>query len=152
MFGIDRLAYILRVLGDLNTELRTSTNPRLSFEIGLTRMVRPQSDLTLESLAARVEVLERALAQGAAATPAAAQPAAMAQQPASVPPAANAGYRRPTAAAQPAAPGVARPSSTYGSPACRAGRRLPKLANSSVPCRDLRKRGRRRSLLRRVLP
>ena len=108
MFGIDRLAYILRVLGDLNTELRTSTNPRLSFEIGLTRMVRPQSDLTLESLAARVEVLERALAQGAAAAPAAAQPAAMVQQPASVPPAANAGYRRPAAApavaAQPAAP------------------------------------------------
>ena len=112
MFGIDRLAYILRVLGDLNTELRTSTNPRLSFEIGLTRMVRPQSDLTLESLAARVEVLERALAQGAVAAPAVAQPvaaqlAAAAQQPASVPPAANAGYRQPaaapTAAAQPAA-------------------------------------------------
>ena len=98
MFGIDRLAYILRVLGDLNTELRTSTNPRLSFEIGLTRMVRPQSDLTLESLAARVEVLERALAQGAVAAPAAAQPAAVAQQPASVPPAANAGYRQPAAA------------------------------------------------------
>ena len=107
MFGIDRLAYILRVLGDLNTELRTSTNPRLSFEIGLTRMVRPQSDLTLESLAARVEVLERALAQGAVAAPAAARPAAVAQQPASVPPAANAGYRppaaAPAAAAQPAA-------------------------------------------------
>ena len=107
MFGIDRLAYILRVLGDLNTELRTSTNPRLSFEIGLTRMVRPQSDLTLESLAARVEVLERALAQGAVAAPAAARPAAVAQQPASVPPAANAGYRQPAAApaaaAQPAA-------------------------------------------------
>ena len=103
MFGIDRLAYILRVLGDLNTELRTSTNPRLSFEIGLTRMVRPQSDLTLESLAARVEVLERALAQGAVAAPAAAQPAAVAQQPANVPPAANAGYRQPAAAVQPAA-------------------------------------------------
>lgn len=98
MFGIDRLAYILRVLGDLNTELRTSTNPRLSFEIGLTRMVRPQSDLTLESLAARVEILERALAQGVAAAPAVAQPVAMAQQPASVPPAANAGYRQPVAA------------------------------------------------------
>lgn len=102
MFGIDRLAYILRVLGDLNTELRTSTNPRLSFEIGLTRMVRPQSDLTLESLAARVEILERALAQGAAAAPAAAQPAAMAQQPASVPPAANAGYRQPAVVPSPA--------------------------------------------------
>lgn len=122
MFGIDRLAYILRVLGDLNTELRTSTNPRLSFEIGLTRMVRPQSDLTLESLAARVEVLERALAQGAAAAPAAAQPAAMAQQPASVPPAANAGYRQPTAApaatAQPAVvPSPAQVQPTAAQPA-----------------------------------
>ena len=125
MFGIDRLAYILRVLGDLNTELRTSTNPRLSFEIGLTRMVRPQSDLTLESLAARVEVLERALAQGAAAAPAAAQPAAMAQQPASVPPAANAGYRRPAAApavaAQPAvAPSPAQVQPTAAQPAAPA--------------------------------
>ena len=122
MFGIDRLAYILRVLGDLNTELRTSTNPRLSFEIGLTRMVRPQSDLTLESLAARVEVLERALAQGAAAAPAAAQPAAMAQQPASVPPAANAGYRQPAAApavaARPAvAPSPAQVQPTAAQPA-----------------------------------
>lgn len=120
MFGIDRLAYILRVLGDLNTELRTSTNPRLSFEIGLTRMVRPQSDLTLESLAARVEVLERALAQGAAAAPAAAQPAAMVQQPASVPPAANAGYRRPAAApavaAQPAAPSSPAQASQFHRP------------------------------------
>lgn len=125
MFGIDRLAYILRVLGDLNTELRTSTNPRLSFEIGLTRMVRPQSDLTLESLAARVEVLERALAQGAAAAPAAAQPAAMAQQPASVPPAANAGYRQPAAApavaARPAvAPSPAQVQPTAAQPAAPA--------------------------------
>ena len=115
MFGIDRLAYILRVLGDLNTELRTSTNPRLSFEIGLTRMVRPQSDLTLESLAARVEVLERALAQGAVAAPAAAQPAVVVQQPASVPPAANAGYRQPAAAVQPAvapSPAQAQPIAT----------------------------------------
>ena len=125
MFGIDRLAYILRVLGDLNTELRTSTNPRLSFEIGLTRMVRPQSDLTLESLAARVEVLERALAQGAAAAPAAAQPAAMAQRPASVPPVANAGYRQPAAApavaAQPAVvPSPAQVQPTAAQPAAPA--------------------------------
>lgn len=116
MFGIDRLAYILRVLGDLNTELRTSTNPRLSFEIGLTRMVRPQSDLTLESLAARVEVLERALAQGAVAAPAAAQPAAVAQQPASVPPAANAGYRQPAAAPAAAVQPAAAPSPAQAQP------------------------------------
>ena len=129
MFGIDRLAYILRVLGDLNTELRTSTNPRLSFEIGLTRMVRPQSDLTLESLAARVEVLERALAQGAAAAPAAAQPAAMAQQPASVPPAANAGYRQPVAApavaAQPTAPSSPAQASQFQRPIPRPAQTQP---------------------------
>ena len=129
MFGIDRLAYILRVLGDLNTELRTSTNPRLSFEIGLTRMVRPQSDLTLESLAARVEILERALAQGAAAAPAAAQPAAMAQQPASVPPAANAGYRQPAAApavaAQPAAPSSSAQASQFQRPIPRPAQTQP---------------------------
>lgn len=129
MFGIDRLAYILRVLGDLNTELRTSTNPRLSFEIGLTRMVRPQSDLTLESLAARVEILERALAQGAAAAPAAAQPAAMAQQPASVPPAANAGYRQPVVApavaAQPAAPSSPAQASQFQRPIPRPAQTQP---------------------------
>lgn len=57
-FGADRLARLLSVLGDLSAELKTSTNPRLSFEIALTRMVRPDSDLTLESLAERVEALE----------------------------------------------------------------------------------------------
>lgn len=58
LFGPDRLARMMGVLGDLSAELKTSTNPRLSFEIALTRMVRPDSDLTLESLAERVEALE----------------------------------------------------------------------------------------------
>ncbi|HIS39999.1 MAG TPA: DNA polymerase III subunit gamma/tau [Candidatus Aphodovivens avistercoris] len=58
LFGTDRLARILGVLGELCSELKTSTNPRLSFEIALTRMVRPDSDLTLEALAERVEALE----------------------------------------------------------------------------------------------
>lgn len=126
LFGVDRIAYVLRVLGDLNTELRTAANPRLSFEIALTRMVRPQSDLTLESLAARVEALEAALAQGApiAAAPAvagaagaamagaapAAKPAAQAVAP-TVPPVSS-GYRaapsfQPTAAAEGARPSAA---------------------------------------------
>ena len=58
LFGPDRLARLLGVLGDLSAELKTSTNPRLSFEIALTRMVRPDSDLTLEALAERIEALE----------------------------------------------------------------------------------------------
>ena len=58
-FGSDRAARMLGVLGDLMAELKTSSNPRLAFEIALTRMVRPDSDLTLESLAERIEALER---------------------------------------------------------------------------------------------
>lgn len=58
----DRLAHILMVLGDLTTELRSAANARLSMEIALTRIVRPQSDLTLEGLAVRLEALEKGVA------------------------------------------------------------------------------------------
>lgn len=61
-YGPERLARMLGVLGDLANELKTSTNQRLSFEIALTRMVRPESDLTLASLAERIESLERGAA------------------------------------------------------------------------------------------
>ena len=57
-FGADRASRLLGVLGDLSAELKTSSNPRLAFEIALTRMVRPDSDLTLEALAERIEALE----------------------------------------------------------------------------------------------
>ena len=57
-FGADRASRLLGVLGDLSAELKTASNPRLTFEIALTRMVRPDSDLTLESLAERIEALE----------------------------------------------------------------------------------------------
>ena len=99
LFGPDRLARMLSVLGDVITDLKTSTNPRLSFEIGCTRMVRPEGDLTLSALAERVEKLERGAGAGsvltatpaesapaplaAAATPA--QPAAAPAAPAAVP-------------------------------------------------------------------
>ncbi len=77
-YGPDRLARLLAVLGDALAELRTSTNPRLSFEIALTRMVRPDSDLTLASLAERVEELEAgrsAVAYGSVGATAAGAPA-----------------------------------------------------------------------------
>ena len=76
-FGPDRCARLMGVVGDLMAELKTTTNPRLAFEIALTRMVRPDSDLTLEGLAERVEALEsgysavaHVLPGPAAATPA----------------------------------------------------------------------------------
>jgi DNA polymerase-3 subunit gamma/tau len=55
----DRLANALLVLGDLTAQLRYSANARLALEIALTRMARPDCDLTLESLAARIAVLEQ---------------------------------------------------------------------------------------------
>ena len=74
LFGSpDRLASMLIVLGDLSTELRTTADARLSLEIALTRMAHPGSDLTLESLAARIAALEAgapAIAPAAAAAPA----------------------------------------------------------------------------------
>jgi DNA polymerase-3 subunit gamma/tau len=57
--GPDRLARVLDILGELSAEMRWSSDPRLSFEVALTRIARPQGETTLEALAERVEVLER---------------------------------------------------------------------------------------------
>ncbi len=73
LFGPDRLSRMLGVLADLMADLKTSTNQRLSFEIALTRMVRPESDLTLASLAERLEALERVGVTAPSAAAAAAQ-------------------------------------------------------------------------------
>lgn len=77
LFGTERLSRALSVLGDLMKELRATTNSRLAFEIALTRLLRPESDLTLESLSERIEELEMKLlstpslayAQGTPAAP-----------------------------------------------------------------------------------
>lgn len=86
-FSQDRLSRLLVVLGDLSKELHSSSNPRLSFEIALTRMVRPESDLTIEALAERIEELERKIASGqvsaavqVSTSPLQAAPQAMPQQ------------------------------------------------------------------------
>ncbi len=114
LFGPDRLARMLQVLGDVMAELKTSTNPRLSFEIGCTRMVRPDGDLTLEALAERIEALEAgksAVAMGSGAAPAApvaAAPVATALQPEA--------RRAPAAAAPQPAPQQAVPAGRPAAP------------------------------------
>ncbi|WP_307982951.1 DNA polymerase III subunit gamma/tau, partial [uncultured Senegalimassilia sp.] len=106
LFGTDRLARMLQVLGDVMAELKTSTNPRLSFEIGCTRMVRPEGDLTLAALAERVEALERSGVAVAASPVAAAHatPAALVSAPAPAAPAPAAAASAAAPAAAPAAP------------------------------------------------
>ena len=64
----DRIARVLTALGDAASEMRTAVNQRLVLEIALTRCARPESDLTLEALAERIERLERG---GVAVVPAA---------------------------------------------------------------------------------
>ena len=133
LFGPDRLARLLGVLGDLSAELKTSTNPRLSFEIALTRMVRPDSDLTLEALAERIEALEsghsavaHVIGGGAAAVAAPQVAAASASQvsvapvPAS-PPASPATQGAPMPASQPSTAPASAPGPDRASSAERAG-------------------------------
>lgn len=62
MGSVDRLSRMLLLLGDVSKEMGTAPNQRLVLEIAFTRMARPEVDLTLESLAERVEELELKLA------------------------------------------------------------------------------------------
>lgn len=91
-FAPERLAYMLETLGDVMVQLKQATNARLCFEIALTKICHPASDVTLESLAERVEALEQrpiaavaaggagaALAAGSAVSAAAAQAVPVAQ-------------------------------------------------------------------------
>lgn len=66
----DRLARILTVLDDAAIEMRNASDPRLVLEIALTRLSRPESDLTLEALAERLDMLEAKLSSGSFAAPA----------------------------------------------------------------------------------
>ena len=79
--GTDRLARMLTILGELLGQLRYATDPRLNVEIALTRMARPTSDLTLESLAERIETLGARLSEVEAGAPRRAAAAEMAPAP-----------------------------------------------------------------------
>lgn len=129
LFGQDRLSRMLILLGDVSKELRVSSNPRLTFEIALTRMVRPESDLTLEALAERVEELERRLSMlGNGSSPVEVAPAASARVGGGAP-------QYAPAPAQPAthAPSVPMPApvGSFGQPAPFAEPKPP--AMQSVP-------------------
>ena len=137
LFGADRLARMLQVLGDVMAELKTSTNPRLSFEIGCTRMVRPEGDLTLAALAERVEALERsgvAVASPAAGVQAAPGASVSAPAPAAPAPAAAAPAAAPAPVATPAAAPQAAPRPAAAErPAAASAPAAPVAAAAPVP-------------------
>ena len=77
--GPDRLMRLLDLLGQLTGEMRWASDQRLALEVALVRMSRPESDLTLESVAERVLNLEVGVPmrpQAAARVLRAAEPAA----------------------------------------------------------------------------
>lgn len=67
--GADRLARVLTVLDDAAIEMRGASDPRLVLEIACTRLARPESDLTLEALAERLDRIESQLAAGVPSAP-----------------------------------------------------------------------------------
>lgn len=96
----DRLARILTVLDDAAIEMRNASDPRLVLEIALTRLSRPESDLTLEALAERLDMLEAKLSPGSFAAAAASSPVQNREQKA-VPQAAAPANRQASNAAAP---------------------------------------------------
>jgi DNA polymerase-3 subunit gamma/tau len=55
---------MLNVLGTLSADLKNTTNARLALEVALTRMLYPESENSLNALAARVATLEARLEGG----------------------------------------------------------------------------------------
>lgn len=107
--GAGRLARALTVLDDAALEMRNASDPRLVLEIALTRLARPETDLTLEALAERLARLEAQLAVGVPSGPMDAAQLAAAAGPhggasSAVP---RAGVATPRAAAVPSATSAA---------------------------------------------
>ena len=129
-FGHDRLARTLDILGELVGELRWSPDPRLALEVALTRLARPQGEITLSALAERIAALETGISLEPAqlSAPPSAPPAESRPQPASAstpaPPASASSLQPPAPPAAaphvPATPPAAAPPSP-GSPAAPPG-------------------------------
>ncbi len=62
----DRLARVLTILSDVVVRMKGATNQRIELEVAFIRLARPESDITLESLAERVAALEHVFAREAA--------------------------------------------------------------------------------------
>ena len=125
--GADRLARALTVLDDAALEMRNATDPRLVLEIALTRLARPESDLTLEALAERIARLEAQIAAGVPSAPMSADQLASATRPRPATPAPVAASApvvasAPSVAPAPAAATVARAAASASRPAAPASR------------------------------
>lgn len=134
----DRLARVLTVLDDAALEMRNASDMRLVLEIALTRLARPESDLTLEALAERLDRLEARIASGVPSAPMDA--AALAALGGAVASASSTGASRPatstpatSAAAPVGASPAAAPSRPVPQPAASSSGDLPWMKNAQRP-------------------
>ena len=122
----DRLARILTVLDDAAIEMRNASDARLVLEIALTRLSRPETDLTLEALAERLDMLEAKLSSGSFAASAASGASAAPL------PAPNHGQKAaPQAVAAPASKSASNAAAPWNNPAP-----APKSASAQAKARD----------------
>lgn len=124
----DRLARVLTVLDDAALEMRNASDMRLVLEIALTRLARPESDLTLEALAERLDRLEARIASGVPNAPMDA--AALAALGGAVASASSTGASRPATSA-PATSAAAPAGTSAIAPAAAPSRPAPQPAASS---------------------
>lgn len=124
----DRLARVLTVLDDAALEMRNASDMRLVLEIALTRLARPESDLTLEALAERLDRLEARIASGVPSAPMDA--AALAELGGAVASASSTGASRP-ATSTPATSAAAPVGASAIAPAAAPSRPAPQPAASS---------------------
>ena len=124
----DRLARVLTVLDDAALEMRNASDMRLVLEIALTRLARPESDLTLEALAERLDRLEARIASGVPNAPMDA--AALAALGGAVASASSTGASRPATSA-PATSAAAPVGASAAAPAAAPSRPAPQPAASS---------------------
>ena len=128
----DRLARVLTVLDDAALEMRNASDMRLVLEIALTRLARPESDLTLEALAERLDRLEARIASGVPSAPMDA--AALAALGGAAASASSTGASRPApVGASAAAAPAAAPSRPAPQPAASSPGDLPWMKNAQRP-------------------
>ncbi len=116
-FGLSGLTRGIELLGETIADIRGQNvaDPRLLLEVALVRLARRESRSVIETLAERVERLERQLDTGAPATPAAPSPPAAPAE--ALPPAARAprpARTPPPAPATEAEPAARGPRATLG--------------------------------------
>ena len=113
-FGPDRLSRVLDVLGELVGELRWSPDPRLALEVALTRLARPQGEVTLEALAERIAALETGVSLTSPPAPASVTDAPECRPEPAVPVPAPEPVAKPVATPEPPAPPIVEPTVMTG--------------------------------------